>query len=315
MARCDHSVCRGRADLAHRRDPRVSGRIDPAVRGGWDNQAFLVTRMVPGEALARREPMTEEWVFRFPRREVAAPLLVNELAVLPRIAPNLPLPIPVPTLRGGPTGSYPWVFAGYRKLAGHTACSLSLRDPSRARLARPLGLFLRALHSVPTTPLREIGLPGDELARLVLSHRLPQLEERVHVAHTKGLVTDPASILAAAHETARAHYIPRTDVLVHGDLYARHLLVDDSGDLSGVIDWGDIHAGDAAQDLGLVVGFLPPSARREFVRAYGAVSEDAWAFARLRALLLAVAILLYGDDTGDAALVHEGRTGLTYALS
>lgn len=281
---------------------------------GWDNLAFLVTRRIrTSEPAARTEE--EEWVFRFPRREVAAPILLTELSVLPRIAPLLPLPIPIPTRRGGPTGAYPWVFAGYRKLPGTTACSANLDDLSRTRLAAGLGTFLRALHSIPTDPLREVGLPGDELSRLDLDYRLPQLEERVRVAREKGLLTTPDAVLTAARETTQASYTPRSDVLVHGDLYARHILVDARADLAGVIDWGDVHAGDAAQDLGLVAGFLPRSARREFMATYGSVSDDAWAFARLRALLLAVAILLYGADVGDEALVHEGRIGLSNALS
>ncbi len=37
--------------------------------------------------------------------------------------------------------------------------------------------------------------------------------------------------------------------LMHGDLYARHLLLDESFQLSRVIDWGDLHAGDGAVDL------------------------------------------------------------------
>ena len=52
---------------------------------GWDNAVWLVE---------------ERWAFRFPRREVAVPLVDRELAVLPRIAPLVPLAIPVPQLVG-----------------------------------------------------------------------------------------------------------------------------------------------------------------------------------------------------------------------
>ncbi|MCH7839494.1 MAG: phosphotransferase [Planctomycetes bacterium] len=41
----------------------------------------------------------------------------------------------------------------------------------------------------------------------------------------------------------------KSTTLVHRDLYARHMLVDDDGRPCGVIDWGDVHVGDPAIDL------------------------------------------------------------------
>ena len=55
------------------------GRLAPArlepFGEGWDNAAFLVN---------------DQWVFRFPRRKVAAPLQETEMRVLPAIAKRLP---------------------------------------------------------------------------------------------------------------------------------------------------------------------------------------------------------------------------------
>ena len=271
------------------------------IGDGWDNSAFLVT----GDG--------EPWVFRFPRRAVAAPLLEVENSILPLVAPRLPVPIPIPERFGGPTESYPWSFAGYRALRGETACRRELNDRERARLGPEIGRFLRALHDLPTAPLRGQGLPRDQIGRLDPALRLPQMEERLGAARRKGLLADPGSILRAASRIDPGR-TARTDVLVHGDLYARHLLVGAEGQLSGVIDWGDIHAGDPAQDLGLVVGFLPRRARSAFTAEYGEVDESTWAWARFRALFLATTILVYGDDIGDESLVREGRAGLRLAM-
>src|SRR5579862_8163188 len=52
----------------------------------------------------------EHWVFRFPRREMAIPGLLNEIALLPRLAPLLPLPIPIPTYLGQPSPDCCWPF-------------------------------------------------------------------------------------------------------------------------------------------------------------------------------------------------------------
>lgn len=65
---------------------------------------------------------------------------------------------------------------------------------------------------------------------------------------------------------------------LHGDLYARHLLVD-RGRLIGVIDWGDLMAGDPAVDLTVAVTFLPRAARASFEM----VRAGLWALAGARA--------------------------------
>src|SRR5213078_2237000 len=80
---------------------------------GWDNTAYLVNNLI---------------VFRFPRREVAAPLLEVEARVLPRIAPRLPVPVPRPRWVGRATSEYPWPFLGYPLLSGRRADLAELDD-------------------------------------------------------------------------------------------------------------------------------------------------------------------------------------------
>jgi aminoglycoside phosphotransferase (APT) family kinase protein len=103
---------------------------------------------------------------------------------------------------------------------------------------------------------------------------------------------------------------PRTAVLVHGDLHARQLLVDDAGAISGVIDWGDVHHGDPACDLSVAHTLLPPPARAEFRAAYGPIDDDTWALARLRGLHLSAALGIYAKSLGDDALLDEALAGV-----
>ena len=88
--------------------------------------------------------------------------------------------------------------------------------------------------------------------------------------------------------------------------------VDDAGRAVGVIDWGDIHLGDPAVDLGIAHGFLPPAALDTFYRRYGSIEDAQLRFARFRALHYAVILPIYGRDVGDDALVREGLTALRY---
>ncbi|MCU0308361.1 MAG: phosphotransferase [Thermoleophilia bacterium] len=284
--------------------------VGPALAAALIDEAF------PSLAPARVEPLGAGWdntahrvngdlVFRFPRRAVAAAPIRTEAGLLPALAPRLPLPVPVPRWVAAPGPRFPWPFAGYRMLAGAPAPGARLDGSGRAALAAPLGTFLRVLHAVPVEEARALGAPPDTLRRLDAAHRLPGLRERAAAAHALGLVDDPAGLIALA-ERAAAVAGPRPLAPVHGDLHASHLLVRD-GALAGIIDWGDVHVGDPAGDLGIVLGFLPPPARPAFLAAYGPVEPDTWRLAGLKAVVHALALVMSARDAGDADVLREAR--------
>ena len=99
---------------------------------GWDNSVWVVDA---------------RYAFRFPRREVAIPGLEREIAVLPKLAPQLPLPVPVPAFVGEPTEEYPWPFFGAELIPGVEAGVAELDDEARLAIALELAAFLRALHA------------------------------------------------------------------------------------------------------------------------------------------------------------------------
>ncbi len=263
--------------------PRLGQR-----HAGWDNTVYEVN---------------DAWIFRFPRREIAVPLLAVEMRALPRLAPALPVAVSPPELLGSPTADYPWPFAGYRKLRGEPADRARLDAAARTRLAAPLGRFLAALHAIDPVPL---DLPRDELGRLDVARRRPLLAERLARLRDRGEIADDHAWDA---ELAAAPAAAGRRVVVHGDLYAAHLLLD-RGDLGGVIDWGDIHAGEPAVDLAVAHGFLPAAAHEDFRRAYGPIDADTWTLARLRAIFHSAALLVYSLDTGAADLAAEARAAL-----
>lgn len=266
---------------------------------GWDNTAFEVNG---------------EWVFRFPRRQIAVDLLRTESRLLPALARRLPLPVPVPERLGRPSEAFPWPFAGYRRLAGETACRAGLDEAQRTAAAEPLARFLAALHAVDAVEARRLDAPGDTLGRADVGKRVAMTREQLRKLVEKGLLDDDAAWTEIVDE-APADFVPGDSTLVHGDLYARHLLVDPEGRPSGVIDWGDLHFGEVAVDLGIVFAFLPPAARERFFAVYGQVDAERLAVARLRAVFSSATILGYGHEVSDAALVREGREALRLAAS
>jgi aminoglycoside phosphotransferase (APT) family kinase protein len=251
--------------------PELAGHPIQLFGEGWDNRAFLVG----------------DKVFRFPRRQIAVPLLERECGVLPQLQ-HLPLPVPHPRWRGRPTPRFPWPFAGYPRLPGQPAVGVD--EAVRARLAAPLGRFLRALHES-----RVEGLAADELGRMDIPMRTAQAKER---AAKLGLAVDDLLEVPPPG--------PRPTCPVHGDLYALHLLTD-GGEASGVIDWGDVHQGEPAGDLMMAFSFFGPAARETFLAAYGPVDEETLRLARFRAVVHSLALLGYARDRGDSALGDEAH--------
>jgi aminoglycoside phosphotransferase (APT) family kinase protein len=286
------------ATLIARDFPQFTGAEVARFGEGWDNVAFLVSGA---------------YVFRFPRRVVSAKLVEREISVLPLIAGRLPLPITHPTLVGRPSSEYPWTYAGYAKLRGSVLSALRPEESDYAHLAGALGAFLRALHSIDCTPLLAGVLPLDEIGRFDYARTIDRLRARLNDLQVAGLCDDAGDVLAYAEGLAPIAPRPHGCTVVHGDLYARHILVGGALDPTGVIDWGDVHFGDPAVDLTVAYGVIPPSSRDEFFAAYGTIDDTARRLARYRAIYSCALIAHYGHRIADGDMMHIGLRGLRTA--
>jgi aminoglycoside phosphotransferase (APT) family kinase protein len=255
---------------------------------GWDNVVWLVD---------------EAWVFRFPHRTMGAQLIERELSVLPRLAGALPAPIPVPVFVGRSDDAYPWSFFGAALIPGVEPVGLD--DEARRRLAPVLGRFLRALHDHPVVE----GLPYDPTRRADMPHRAALTDEWL-----QRLGRSPAGLELLLGEAA-ALPPPEGEVVAHGDLHFRHVLVDGQGALAGIIDWGDVCRADRSIDLSLLWSFFPADSRASFLDAYGAVSEAQLLRARVLAANLCVILAVYGRDEGMSGVEREALEGLDRCLS
>jgi aminoglycoside phosphotransferase (APT) family kinase protein len=262
---------------------------------GWDNAAFLIDRRI---------------VFRFPRRRIAAKLIEREIAVLPQLAGRLPLAISAPSYIGRKAAAFPWPFAGYELISGTTSCSVLLSDCARAALAAPLAQFLRALHDIDTRPFVAAGVPPDEIGRLDHEKRFRFARERAAAFTELGYLDDVSYFLQWLEAHPPRPFADEDRRIVHGDLYARHVLIDDRSVPCGVIDWGDVHLGDPALDIAIAHLILPSSAHAAFRSCYGPIDEPTWNAARYRAIYHAILELDYGLRENDGGMRDSGETAL-----
>jgi aminoglycoside phosphotransferase (APT) family kinase protein len=260
---------------------------------GWDNTAFLVNK---------------GYVFRFPRRQVAVELLGRESLVLPEIGGKLSLPIPVPIFKGEPTQTYPWPFHGYAHIPGQTACGIELSHKERLALAPGIGLFLKNLHALPVNPAWPLGA---QRVRGSLQVCIDSLKTRISEIATLGVIDQGPKLLSFLNRVDDTLLEEKGCCLVHGDLYARHLLIE-NGKLRGMIDWGDMHIGDPAVDLVIAHSFLPPEAHASFREAYGPMDRPTWLRAQLWAIYHCVTLCWYGSGAQVPELVRVGGIGLDF---
>jgi aminoglycoside phosphotransferase (APT) family kinase protein len=239
------------------------------IDAGWDN---IMVRL--GDTLC----------LRFPRRAYAVELIENEQRWLPGLSRVLPLPIPVPQRLGVPGCGYPWRWSIVPWLTGSSA---DLSPPAAGEATR-LGAFLKALHvaapaEAPRNPVR--GVP--------LHLRAPQVEERMRRLAGKGVPAFTREVYRT-WETAVSAPIDIEPTWIHGDLHSRNVLVDADA-LSGVIDWGDIAAGDRATDLASIwMLFSDARARAQAFAASGSLTQATYLRAKGWAVGFGVTLL----DTG-----------------
>jgi aminoglycoside phosphotransferase (APT) family kinase protein len=245
---------------------------------GWDNVIFRL-----GDKLA----------VRLPRRQEAAALIGNEQTWLPFLANYLPLPVPVMLRAGFPSFEYPWQWSVLPWLPGNPA---DMEEP-HASQAFIFTSFLTALHrnapsNAPVNPWR--GVP--------LEQRAPSVMERMHRLQTNTkLITKKISDLWSQSTNIP---VDNPKKWIHGDLHARNILVQ-KGQITGIIDWGDISAGDIATDLAAVWTIFPDKEARRTIRStYTAASAETWQRAIGWAILFAVTLLDTGltDNPRNAAI-------------
>lgn len=252
--------------------------IEPVPQAGTDNALFR---------------LGTELVARLPVQERKAATLAKELEWLPRLAPHLPLAVPVAVAQGEPGDGYPCLWAVYPWLPGEDATVAPIADP-----VPQLVSFIQALQAAPADgapPGRGVPLAERDAAFRASLERLPADLDR--------------EALAAGWESAlHAPVWEGPPVLAHGDLDARNVLVED-GRLTAILDWGSFGAGDPACEVMVAWKLVPGDEREGFRDALG-VEDATWDRARGWALSQAVIALGYYTEETNPALVAEARRWL-----
>ena len=235
---------------------------------------------------------------RLARREGPTEPGSRELDWLPKLAPRLPVEIPVPVAQGRPGGGYPWFWEIHTWVDGET---VPVEEIDAIQAALDLAELVRTLQALDPSGAPP---PGRGVA----------LAERDSAFHfwLERFEGDPRAVA----EWEQALAAPPWDgppVWHHGDLDCRNWLVRD-GRIAGVIDWGAMGVGDPACDV-MVAWKLHSHAARDAFREALPTDDATWARARGWAVSQAVATLAYYTPEKKRSLYPEAETWLELVLS
>ncbi|MDX6400221.1 MAG: hypothetical protein QOF27_827 [Gaiellaceae bacterium] len=262
--------------------------IEPVVSYGTDHDIYRL-----GDNLAAR----------LPRIEWATGQAKKEAEWLPKLAPHLPLAVPVQLAMGQPAEGYPFEWSVYEWLPGENANG-TIEDLDQA--AVDLAAFVRALRQVDTT---------GAYPRLSGSRGAPLSELDTHVRRAIAELGDRIDTEAAVRsweESLHAQEWDGEDVWVQGDLLPGNLLVVD-GRLSAVIDFGCLNVGDPACDLQPAWNVFAGDSRALY-RAELQVDDASWLRGRGWSLYQAVMALPYYWDT-NPGMIRQASHALAEVLA
>lgn len=184
----------------------------------------------------------QRWVLRIPRRPSVVETMAAEIAIMDLVGTHLDAAVPDWRIRAEELIAYPAVpgTPGMTLKDGEQHWHV---DPTSADYARQFGTLLAQLHSIDAEQARlagvEVRSPAEvrEQWREDIEKVAAQFE--VHpqlLARWQAWIADDA-------------YWPDRTVMTHGEIYPGHVLVDDTGAISGVIDWTTARVDDPARDL------------------------------------------------------------------
>ncbi|MGN7704856.1 aminoglycoside phosphotransferase family protein [Cellulosimicrobium sp. 22601] len=244
------------------------------VAGGWGNQMWRL-----GDDLA----------VRVQRMDPTPEPQLKERRWLPVLAPHLPLPVPTPVRHGEPSARLPRHWTVMTWVSGEPLDHGTITRGAHA--ADALAGFLRALH---------VAAPADAPTSTDRGAHPRDATDGFEGFLRAVAPDDAADVRAVWADAVAATAWEVPPVWVHGDLHPANVVVAD-GTLAGVVDFGDLFAGDPAWDLAAAWVLLPAGTAARFFDAYGRADDATVRRARGLAALKALFLLLMGQN-GDRGL-------------
>lgn len=208
-----------------------------------------------------------EWIFRFPENPLSKGNIKEKLNFLISFSRISPLKIPIPKYIENN-------FIGYKKIVGkhpHPASIEKLSKKDKLKIAKQLGLFLKALHNFKSKEINfdtgylimrenDYNACPKEIAKYLNEDERKSLEVKI-----KAIKNNPLNF-------------KKPTSIIHGDFYFNNIIWNpDKKVITGVIDWANVGLGTPSMDFIMLADFNKDSNNdflRNILKYYGATGDD-----------------------------------------
>lgn len=209
------------------------------------------------------------WTLRIPRRDDVVAGMDAEAAILDLVRPHLSAAVPDWQIRGEELIAYP-------SLPGRLGLSLAdgepqwHMDPESHTYAAALGRLLAELHGIDIGSARAAGaeVRSPEQARQVWKDQVAAVAAEFDVA--------PSLLRRWGAWIEEDSYWPAASVMTHGEIYPAHVLLDETGGITGVLDWTTARVDDPGRDFASQFALAGQEAFEVTVRAYEEAGGTTW---------------------------------------
>ncbi|WP_300345014.1 macrolide 2'-phosphotransferase [Nesterenkonia sp.] len=211
----------------------------------------------------------DRWVLRIPRRPDVVERMHQEARILDLVRPYLSPAVP------------DWIIQAeellaYRALPGRPGMNLLggepqwHMDPESPQFAEELGRLLAQLHSIDPEEARAAGVE----VRTPEQVRQNWQEEIETVAAEFDVAAD---LLRRWRGWLDADQLwPQSTVMTHGEMYPAHVLLSESGEITGVLDWTTARVDDPGRDFAYQFSIGGQEAFSRTVEAYEQAGGEVW---------------------------------------
>ena len=262
--------------------PQLDARTVTPIGDGWTVDTYDVDG---------------EWIVQFPRSDYAADRLRSQMRVLPELEAELSAMVPAPV----------YTNLEIPAMAYHRLEGLPLDQAPDGLWPERLGRFLYDLHLMPPEYVELRGRNASAV-RAELSEELAEHRTRVLPLLEPDEATRFGERFTAFID--REDYWRFSACLVHGDIGPEHVLVSETGDLVGVLDWEELDVGDPVSDFAWLLHARPDDGER-VLGAYGGAPDQTFAErAAFRFFLMPFHEVTYGLQIDDPTFVASGIAGI-----
>lgn len=211
------------------------------------------------------------WILRIPRRSDVIKKIKREAQILSFLKPRLPFAVPDWRIATDELVAYP-------KLNDPTAIQVDAQtqeltwniDKDSDAFVASLGKSLAALHAVSIQEAVDAGLNAStpEDARKQIAREIDQVKSAFEInpeleRRWNNWLNDDTSW-------------PDHSVVVHGDLYAGHILVNGKGEITGFIDWTEAEVNDPSIDFNSHLLLFGESGLADLIHHYESAGGRVW---------------------------------------